>query len=201
MPPPRDPWRIPPRLTDLQLWQLAEHERIHWDDCLQPGTGRNPKAAREHWRRYKTALAALEQRGIAPDHFSSQNEGSVHPSTEPPGDEVPGKERSSRKRLMYVELKTGFNDNGPAWIGYVLVSKSGRTLYARGKRLQRVRGGVAGNYYDLDNGDEYWVSGVKKNGQDRHWAGGGPVEIDGDARAEYERIRGGPVKADRRSPK
>ena len=34
------------------------------------------------------------------------------------------------------------------------------------------------NYYDLESGDEYWVSGIKKNGTDRHWAGGGKIMID-----------------------
>ena len=26
--------------------------------------------------------------------------------------------------LMYIELKTGYSDDGPAWIGYVKTSKS-----------------------------------------------------------------------------
>ena len=34
------------------------------------------------------------------------------------------------------------------------------------------------NYYDLENREAYWISGIKKNGQDRHWAGGGKVMID-----------------------
>ena len=46
-------------------------------------------------------------------------------------------------------------------------------------------GGASGNYYDMETGDEYWVSGPKSNGRDRHWAGSGPVEIDVDARQEY----------------
>jgi hypothetical protein len=39
------------------------------------------------------------------------------------------------ERVMYVELKTGFNHDGPAWIGRVRFSKTGRTLYYRGRRL------------------------------------------------------------------
>ena len=31
--------------------------------------------------------------------------------------------------LMYIELKTGYNDDGPAWIGYVKTSKTGKTIY------------------------------------------------------------------------
>jgi len=38
--------------------------------------------------------------------------------------------------------------------------------------------------------EEFWISGVKKNGQDRHWAGSGLVGVDPDAAAQYERIIG-----------
>ena len=41
-----------------------------------------------------------------------------------------------------------------------------------------------------NTGDEYWISGVKRNREDRHWAGSGPVEIDDDAREEYETLVG-----------
>jgi hypothetical protein len=92
---------------------------------------------------------------------------------------------------MYVELKTGFNDDGPALIGRVRFSKSWRTIYYRGRRLQSLKGGgMFANYIDIDNGDEFWVSGVKKNGQDRHWAGHGPVDIDEDVAEEYRRLVG-----------
>ena len=50
------------------------------------------------------------------------------------------------------------------------------------------RGDSGGNYIDMETGESFWVSGVKKNGQDRHWAGSGPVAIDEDAREEYERV-------------
>ena len=91
---------------------------------------------------------------------------------------------------MYVELKTGFNNDGPAWIGRVRFSKTGRTLYYRGRRLQSLKGGggLAANYVDIDSGEQFWVSGVKKNGQDRHWAGHGPVDVDEDAADEYRRL-------------
>lgn len=87
---------------------------------------------------------------------------------------------------MYVELKSGYNDDGPAWIGRVFVSKTGQTVYFRGKTLQRIHpGGIGANHLDVETHDEYWISGVKKNCEDRHWAGGGPVEIDPDVRDEY----------------
>lgn len=93
--------------------------------------------------------------------------------------------------LRYVELKSGFNDDGPASNSWVTFSKTGRTIYYRGQKLQRIiRGGTDSNHRDVDTGDEYWISGVKKDGQDRHWAGKGEVVVDEDAREEYERMTG-----------
>jgi hypothetical protein len=91
---------------------------------------------------------------------------------------------------MYVELKSGYNDDGPAWIGRAYFSKTGRTVYFHGKTLQHVGGGGFYNHVDVDTGEEYWISGVKKNRQDRHWAGSGPVEIDPDVREEYLKLIG-----------
>ena len=82
-----------------------------------------------------------------------------------------------RSRLIYVELKTGFSDNGPAWIGMGRITKSGRTVYFNGKTLTKTTG-ISGNFLDLSSGSEYWVSGVKKNGTDRRYAGGGKTKID-----------------------
>ena len=36
-----------------------------------------------------------------------------------------------------------------------------------------------------ETGDEYWVSGVKKDGLDRHWAGAGKVSIETGVVREY----------------
>jgi hypothetical protein len=92
-------------------------------------------------------------------------------------------------RIMYVELKTGFDDNGPARIGRVRFSRTFQTIYYRGKTFRRVRGGgLAGNYVDVATGEEYWISGIKKDRQDRHWAGAGPVEVDDDVQDEYRRL-------------
>ena len=89
---------------------------------------------------------------------------------------------------MYVELKSGAGDCGPARIGRVSFSKTGRTVYYNGKQLQAATGGgIRGNYFDVQTGDEYWVSGPKRDGTDRHWAGGGTVNIDADVAEEYWR--------------
>ena len=88
---------------------------------------------------------------------------------------------------MYIELKThrgGHDDNGPARIGRVTFSATGRTLYYRGKSLKRRRG-TCGNYQDVATGDEYWISGPKRDGGDRYAWAGAHVAIDEDIREEY----------------
>jgi hypothetical protein len=91
-----------------------------------------------------------------------------------------------KSKIKYIELKSGYSDNGPAWIGKVEFSKTGQTVYFNGKSFKKLKsGGIAGNHYDLESDDEYWISGVKKNGQDRHWAGGGKVMIDRTIIQEY----------------
>jgi hypothetical protein len=93
------------------------------------------------------------------------------------------------KILRYIELKSGHSDNGPAWIGYVEQSKSGRTMYFNGRGLMKLkgrrRGESGGNCIDMETGESFWVSGVKINGKDRHWAGSGKVLIEAAAVAEY----------------
>lgn len=95
-----------------------------------------------------------------------------------------------KTRIMYVEHKAGESDRGTAWIGKVEFSKSGQTVYFNGQAFKRCNGhaysytGYA-NYYDIETKDGYWISGIKKNGQDRHWAGGGKVLIDRNVIGEY----------------
>ena len=75
-------------------------------------------------------------------------------------------------KLRYIELKSGFQDNGPAWVGRVSLSRSRTTVYFNGRAFKKAKGGgVSDNYFDIESGEEYWVSGVKRNGEDRHWAG------------------------------
>jgi len=86
--------------------------------------------------------------------------------------------------LRFIELKTGYNDNGPAWIARVKVSKSGRTIYFNGRALKQGSSGP-GNFFDLETGESFWVSGVKRDGSDRHWAGSGKVLVEAAAVDEY----------------
>jgi hypothetical protein len=91
--------------------------------------------------------------------------------------------------LRYIELKSGHSDDGPAWIAYVEQSKTGRTLYVNGRGLMKLkgqrRGASGGNYVDMETGESFWVSGVKKNRQDRHWAGSGKILVEAAAVEEY----------------
>jgi len=42
-----------------------------------------------------------------------------------------------------------------------------------------------GNYVDMQTGESFWVSGVKKNGKDRHWAGSGKVLVEAAALTDH----------------
>jgi hypothetical protein len=90
-----------------------------------------------------------------------------------------------KRRVMYVENKDCDIDGVRARIGWVTFSKTGQTVYYRGRELTKANG-VSGNFLDVATGDEYWVSGIKKRGSNVHWAEAGvSVVVDADARDEY----------------
>lgn len=90
---------------------------------------------------------------------------------------------------MYVENKDGHIDGVSARIGWVEFSKSGLSVYYRGRTFKRIRkGGFSGNHYDEETGEEYWISGLKKKGSNTHWAESTDVHVDNDAMDEYRRI-------------
>jgi hypothetical protein len=82
-----------------------------------------------------------------------------------------------KPEIKYIELKSGFSGNGPAWIGLVEFSKTGATSYFDGKAFRKYNG-ISGNHIDIETGDEYWISGIKKDMTDRHWAGGGSIFVE-----------------------
>ncbi len=45
-----------------------------------------------------------------------------------------------------------------------------------------------GNYVDMRTGESFWVSGVKKNGKDRHSAGSGKVLVEAAALSDYLKV-------------
>lgn len=91
-----------------------------------------------------------------------------------------------RTRIMYIENKSGESDlSGDARIGRVTFSKSGKSIQYKGRTFETLRGaGFKANYFDIESGDNYWISGCKKNGGDRLYEGL-PIFIDDDAREQY----------------
>lgn len=84
--------------------------------------------------------------------------------------------------VMYIEEKPDLG--GHARIGRVHFSRSRRTVYYQGLKLQSLNGkGYKANYFNVDTGLEYWISGCKKCGNDTLYPG--IIEIDDDAREEY----------------
>jgi hypothetical protein len=88
-------------------------------------------------------------------------------------------------RIMYIENKSEGLSGGEARIGRVTFSKTGRTIYYRGKAFRAWKRGFKANYRDRETGEEYWISGPKKNGEDRLYGERVPIEIDEDVREEY----------------
>jgi len=89
---------------------------------------------------------------------------------------------------MYIENKSR-GLNGPAVIGRVYFSKSGKTLYYKGLRFQSLKGaGFKANYYETSSGEEYWISGPRKDRNDRLYGGNRGVLVDAEVREEYEKL-------------
>ena len=86
---------------------------------------------------------------------------------------------------MYIESKAA-GLNGPARIGRVTYSKTGRTISYRGKEFVSLRcAGFKANFVDVKSREEYWISGPRRDGQDRLYVSNLPVEIDEDVKEEY----------------
>jgi len=87
---------------------------------------------------------------------------------------------------MYIESKAE-GLNGPARIGRVRFNRTGRTLYYRDQSFQSLKGnGFKANYRQTETGEEYWISGPRRDGLDRLYGKSAlVVEIDDDVREEY----------------
>jgi hypothetical protein len=105
------------------------------------------------------------------------------------------KVKAQAGRIMYIERKGG-DLTGAARIGRVTFSKTGSTLYYGGQTFQSLKGaGFKSNYYCVETGEDYWISGPKRRGGDALYGGSRPIEIDDDVREEYWReIRGEPER-------
>jgi hypothetical protein len=99
-----------------------------------------------------------------------------------------------KPRILWIERK---DDTivGPARIGRVTFSKSGRTLHHAGRAFRSLGGaGSKANYYDIATGEHYWISGCRHDGRDALYST--TVDIDDDVREEYWTvIRGMPEQA------
>jgi hypothetical protein len=101
-----------------------------------------------------------------------------------------------KTRIMYVENKSA-SLNGPARIGRVTFSKTGKSISYGGRTFRSLKGrGFKANYFDVETGETFWISGPRKDGKDRLYAeSSAPIEIDADVVEEYWReIRGTPAE-------
>jgi len=93
---------------------------------------------------------------------------------------------------MYIEDKSE-GLVGPARIGLVTYSKSGKSLTYRGRTFKSLSStGFKANFFDAESGDHFLISGPRKDGKDRLYPENALlVEVDEDIAEEYWRdIRG-----------
>ncbi|AUM14924.1 1-deoxy-D-xylulose-5-phosphate synthase [Ketobacter alkanivorans] len=85
---------------------------------------------------------------------------------------------------MYIEYKENDGLIGSARIGRVRFSRSGQSLHYAGRTFQTLKGaGFKSNYFDVETGDHYWISGCRKDGRDALYST--TAAIDEDVREEY----------------
>lgn len=98
----------------------------------------------------------------------------------------------ARTRIVYLEDKSA-GLNGAARIGRVTYSKTGQSLTYNGRTFQKLGGrGFKANYFDIETGDHFWISGPRKDGADRLYPQSTvPVIVDDDVADDYwTQIRG-----------
>lgn len=90
-----------------------------------------------------------------------------------------------KPRIMYIECKAGAL-TGDARIGRVTFNRTGRTIHYGDQTFRRiVGGGFKSNYVEETTGEDYWISGCKRDGDDRMYGSQRPAPIDEDVRLEY----------------
>jgi len=99
---------------------------------------------------------------------------------------LPSEFKLSRSEIMYIEDKSSGLE-GSARIGRVYFSKSRKSLYYNGLMFQSLKGsGFKANYFEVEFGNQYWISGPRKDKNDRLYGGNRGVEIDADILEEYK---------------
>ncbi len=103
-----------------------------------------------------------------------------------------------KTEIMYIEPKDGVASL-EATIGRVRYSKTGKTLEYEGRKFQSLKGsGYKANYFDIESGEEYWISGCRKDGNDGLYRT--TVHVNQDVREEYwSDIRGMPERVKQES--
>ncbi|WP_410565985.1 hypothetical protein [Amycolatopsis sp. cmx-4-61] len=98
------------------------------------------------------------------------------------------------RRIMYLQLKTGYDtDRGPSWIAWVRFTKTWRTAYVHGRTLRRWPGRYDANFVDVETGEEFWLSGPKRDRSDGRYSNARPV-VERDAATPYAAfLAGGPA--------
>ena len=166
--------------TEILLENLAEC--VEDEQNSKYNKGRRYVKAEKRRIEYELISRGLEKWYIY-EKAEKITEASRH--EEPEDDWIMPSKKNLKSRIMYIEYKGG-GILGHGRIGRVYFSKSGKSLYYRNQRFASLKGrGFKSNYYDVDTGEEYWISGFKKNQNDRLYGGNKGVEIDDDVREEY----------------
>jgi len=92
-----------------------------------------------------------------------------------------------KSEIVYIEKSNGSDHDGEAWIGKCYFSKTGSSVYFNGKIFRKEKS-FSGNHFDIETDENYWISKVKKNGEDRHRFGKGLINIDKLVIKEYLEI-------------
>lgn len=94
------------------------------------------------------------------------------------------------RRIMFVQQKTGYDiDQGPSWIGWVDFNRTWKTARVHGRVLRRFQG-IDSNFYDVETGEWFWLSGPKRDRTDARY-GPRSTPVEEDAREAYEAFLNG----------
>lgn len=167
--------------TDDILWEL--------DRIIYRHEGKNHLSHRKELRRKRKVLETeLLNRGMTIVQVEDAL-AELYPRDNMQNNDAVGNDwtmptkKNLKSRIMYIEQKSG-NLIGPARIGRVYFSKTGKSVYYKNKRFRKIRG-FKSNYEDVETGEDYWISGPRKDKNDRLYGGQEGVNIDLDVKEEY----------------
>jgi hypothetical protein len=101
-----------------------------------------------------------------------------------------------RTRIMYIEDKSG-GLSAEGRVGRVTYSKSGASLTYAGRTFRSLNGaGYKANFYDVETGDHFWISGPRRDGADGLYGRiTQPSDVDDDVADAYWRDMRGMAKS------